>query len=98
MDFEFPDIINHKIYCERTTPEQDAFISYFDPTNQYRLSQQAEQVLSECIQFYKSVFSYLKCLNYSEFTQKDADKVIDYVKNVFSRPSKSSETLVYQQL
>jgi acid stress-induced BolA-like protein IbaG/YrbA len=81
MTFNFPSIPQSKIFNDLLTSEQKALDSYI---KNLKFTSDEENIIQECIEFYKEAFKYLKSLPLSQFTEDDAKKVRDYLDNVFN--------------
>lgn len=81
MIFNFPEIPQSKIFKDLFTAEQSALNNYI--TNS-KFSSEEENIFQECIGFYKKAFKYLKSLPLTDFTPEDAQKVWNYLDDVFN--------------
>ena len=81
MTFNFPDIPASKIFGEKFTPEQEVIDSYYRTST---FSDADQLIMKECIEFYKTAFTYLKSLPLTNFTEDDAKAVWEYLDKVFN--------------
>jgi len=81
MNFDFPLIPDIKIYGEKATPEQDALINYIIHN---KFVNGEEKIVKEAVEFYKSVFKYLKSINLSTLEEADMNKIWKYLNATFN--------------
>jgi hypothetical protein len=76
----FPELPSQKMFGEQTTPEQDTLMYYFQNGT---FLHNHESIISECTNFYRESFKFLRSIPLSTCTLEEIHLIKDFLKSVY---------------